>query len=121
MSLWDRIKKNALLYFATKFLMLLLIVFILDFTIGHVLRYYFYKQECGRQYRAIYALDKTKADVLIFGSSTAYHLYKPPIIAARLKETCYNVGSPGQGVLFDYALLKSVLKRYTPMLIILDV
>jgi hypothetical protein len=31
------------------------------------------------------------------------------------------VGSPGQGVLFDYALLKSVLKRYTPRLIILDV
>jgi len=121
MSLWDRIKKNAFLYFATKFLMLLLIVFILDFTIGHVLRYYFYKQECGRQYRAIYAIDKTKADILIFGSSTAYHHYVPPVIAKRLNETCYNMGSPGQGILFEYAVLKAVLKRYTPKLIILDV
>jgi len=116
-----RITKNTFLYFTGKLLLLFLIVFVLDFAIGQVMRYYFYKQECGRQYRAIYALDKTKADVLIFGSSTAYHHYKPPIIAARLKETCYNVGSPGQGVLFDYALLKSVLKRYTPRLIILDV
>jgi hypothetical protein len=116
-----RITKNTFLYFTGKLLLLFLIVFVLDFAIGQVMRHYFYKQECGRQYRAIYALDKTKADVLIFGSSTAYHHYKPPIIAARLKETCYNVGSPGQGVLFDYALLKSVLKRYTPRLIILDV
>jgi hypothetical protein len=117
----SRNSKNTFLYFAGKLLLLILVVFALDFTIGQVMRYYFYKQECGRQYRAIYALDKTKADVLIFGSSTAYHHYNPPIMAAGLKETCYNAGSPGQGVLFDYALLKSVLKRYTPRLIILDV
>jgi len=121
MSLWARIKKNAFLYFTTKFLLLLLIVFILDLTIGHVLRYYFYKQECGRQYRAIYAIDKTKADVLIFGSSTAYHHYVPPVIEKKLNESCYNVGSPGQGILFEYAVLKAVLKRYTPKMIILDV
>jgi hypothetical protein len=121
MGLGAKIKKNAYLYFAAKFLLLLFILFIFDFSIGHILRYYFYKQECGRQYRAIYAIDKTKADVLVFGSSTAYHHYVPPIIEKRLNQTCYNVGSPGQGTLFEYAVLKAVLKRYTPKLIILDV
>jgi hypothetical protein len=121
MGLRERIKKNAYLYFTVKFLVLLLILFILDFSIGHILRYYFYKQECGRQYRAIYAIDKTKADVLIFGSSTAYHHYVPPVIEKRLNETCYNAGSPGQGILFEYAVLRAVLKRYSPKLILLDV
>src|SRR5882762_3088655 len=111
MRLGSRIRKNSYLYFAVKLLLLLIIVFILDFSIGHVLRYYFYKQECGRQYRAIYAIDKTKADVLVFGSSTAYHHYVPPVIEKKLNETCYNVGSPGQGILFEYAVLKAVLKR----------
>jgi hypothetical protein len=121
MKLGERIKKNAYVYFTVKLLLLIGIVFILDFTIGHTLRYYFYKQECGRQYRAITAIDKTKADVLIFGSSTAYHHFIPSILAKRLDETCYNMGSPGQGILFEYAVLQAVTKRYTPKMIILDV
>ena len=116
-----KIKKNAYLYFITKLILLVMIVFVLDFSIGHVLRYYFYKQECGRQYRAIFAIDKTTADVLVLGSSTAYHHYNPEIINQRLHQTCYNTGAPGQGILFDYAVLKAVLKRYSPKLIILDI
>ncbi len=121
MGLRERIKRNAYLYFAVKLILLLGIVFILDFSIGHILRYYFYKQEVGRLSRAIYAIDKTTADVLIFGSSTAYHHYNPQVVKERLKQSCYNAGSPGQGILFDEAVLKAVLKRYTPKLVILDV
>ncbi|MEO5893943.1 MAG: hypothetical protein ABIQ31_27040 [Ferruginibacter sp.] len=116
----DRIKQNAYLYFASRLLLLLLIVFVLDFSIGKILRYYYFKQETGRQYRATYAIDKTTADVLIFGSSRAYHHYVPDIIETNLKQSCYNTGSPGQYLLYNYATLRAILKRYAPKMIILD-
>lgn len=115
------IKKNPYLYFASKLILLLLIVFLLDFSIGKTLRYFYFKEECGRQYRATYSVEKTTADILIFGSSTAYHHYIPDIIEDSMKHTCYNTGSPGQSLLYDYAILKAILKRYSPRLIILDV
>jgi len=117
----NRIKKNTCLHFIAKLLLLLLILFLLDFSIGNTLRYFYFKQEWGRQYRATYALEKTTADALIFGSSSAYHHYVPDIIEARLKQSCYNTGSPGQSLLYNYAILKAILKRYSPKLIILDV
>lgn len=117
----NRIKKNPYLYFTVKLLLLLFIVFLFDFTIGKTLSYFYFKQECGRQYRATYAIEKTTADILIFGSSRAYHQYVPGIIEDRLKQSCYNTGSPGQFLLYNYATLKAILKRYSPKLIILDV
>ena len=121
MTLRKRIKKNAYLYFTAKMILLLFIIFLLDFSIGQILRYFYFKSECGRQYRATYAIEKTTADVLIFGSSRAYHHYIPPLIENKLKQSCYNTGSPGQYLLYNYATLKAVLKRYTPKIIILDV
>ena len=107
--------------FIIKFLVLILIIFILDFAIGKTLRYFYYKEQFGRQYRATYAIDKCDANILVFGSSRAYHHYVPNIIEDSLKETCYNTGSPGQFLFYNYATLKAVLKRYTPKMIILDV
>ena len=100
---------------------MLFIVFLLDFSIGKTLRYFYFKQKCGRQYRATYAIEKTTADVLIFGSSRAYHHYVPGIIEDKMQQSCYNTGSPGQSLLFNYATLKAILKRYSPKLIVLDV
>lgn len=121
MTLANRIKKNTYLYFTAKVILVLFIVFLLDFSIGNTLRHFYFKQDCGRQYRATYAIEKTTADVLIFGSSRAYHHYIPDIIEERLNHSCYNTGSPGQSLLYCYAILKAVLKRYSPKLIILDV
>jgi len=121
MTLGTRIKNNAYLYFTAKLLLLLLFIFLFDFTIGKTLRYFYFKEEFGRQYRATYSIEKTTADVLVFGSSRAYHHYVPDIIETGLKQSCYNTGSPGQFIFYNYAVLKAVLKRYSPKLIILDV
>jgi len=99
----------------------LLIVFLLDFSIGSILRYFYFKQETGRQFRATNAIEKTTADVLIFGSSRAYHHYVPSIMEDSLNHSCYNTGSPGQFILYNYATLQAVLKRYSPKLIVFDV
>ena len=114
-------KKNAYIHFSIKLILFLFIVFILDFTIGGVLRHYYFTQVSGRQYRATYAIDKTTDEVVVFGSSRAYHHYVPSIIEDSLHKTCYNTGSPGQFLLYNYATLLAILKRYSPKLIILDV
>ncbi|MDE3212752.1 MAG: hypothetical protein KGM98_05915, partial [Bacteroidota bacterium] len=65
-------------------------------------------------------MDSTKADLLIFGSSTANHNYYPDSIEKNLRLSCYNTGRDGMSIFYFYAVLKSDLKRYTPKVVILD-
>lgn len=96
------------------------IVFVLDFAIGKTLRHFYFKEISGFQYSATYAIDSTKADIVIFGGSRAKYHYIPSIIADSLKMSFYNTGSEGNAVFFQLAVLKSVLKRHVPKIIILD-
>jgi len=107
--------------FVMKALLLIAIVFLLDFIIGTTLQYFYFKQESGFLYRTTYAIEKTKADVLIFGSSRASRHYNPNIFTNRLHLSCYNVGHDGNFILYQYAVLNAVLKRYQPKQIILDI
>jgi hypothetical protein len=107
--------------FFIKLFIFLAIVVVLDIAIGATLRHYYFKQESGVQYRTTYSMEQTKADVLIFGSSRATHHYVPDIFEKRLNMSYYNVGRDGNFIFYHYAVLKSVLKRYTPKIIILDI
>ena len=60
-------------------------------------------------------------DILIMGSSRAHHHYIPREIEDSLKMECYNAGFDGMGVILHYGILKLILKRYHPKLIIYDV
>lgn len=117
----DQIRKKSSLYFLFKVLMFVFILFILDFTIGSFLRHYYFKQSIGFYYRQTYSMDKTTADILIFGSSKANHQYYPDVIEKGLKLSYYNVGRDASSIFYYYAVLKSVLQRYTPKVIILDI
>jgi len=117
----DKISKNAFLYFLLKLFIFFLIVFVLDFFIGSGLKYYYFKQNSGFLYRTTYAIEEASADVLIFGSSKANHQYYPAIFEDRLKLSYYNVGRDGSSIFYHYAILKAVLKRYSPKMIILDI
>lgn len=119
--LLNKIKLNSYLYFLVKFFILLFIVFIFDFFIGSALRYLYFKQQNGYQFRTTYSLEKTNADILIFGSSRANHHYNSEIFENRLKMSCYNVGRDGSSIFYHSAILKGILKRYTPKIIILDI
>ncbi|MEO6301962.1 MAG: hypothetical protein ABIP51_02200 [Bacteroidia bacterium] len=65
-------------------------------------------------------MNETKADVLIFGSSKANHHYYPETFEKELNLNYYNVGRDGNFIFYHYAVLKSILKRHNPKLIILD-
>jgi len=111
---------NKYLYFFLRLGILLVIVGILDYAIGSALRYYYFKQTQGKQYRTTVSMEQTKAEVLIFGSSRANHHYSPAQIGKQLNNTVYNAGRDGQYLFYHYAVLKSILKRYRPNLVILE-
>ena len=100
--------------------LVVIVVFILDFSIGKVLSHYYFKAVAGENYDIIYGMEKTHADVLVFGSSRANHHYVPKVFKDSLDLDCYNTGKDGSPLLYQNAILKSVLKRYTPKVIILE-
>jgi hypothetical protein len=101
-------------------LFILLSVF-LDKLLGEALRYLYFNQKSGSQYKTIYATTKTKADVLVFGSSKAHYHYVSDIFSSRLGKSFYNAGSDGQNIFFHLALNKIILNRYKPQIILLDI
>ncbi len=113
-------RKNPYFIFFTKIFAFLFIVWIIDYSFGRVLDYFYFKQKTGFQYQTTYSIDKTKAEILIFGSSRANHHYDPAIFENCLNTTCYNTGRDGSFIFYNYAILKGVTKRYLPKTIILD-
>ena len=119
-TLINNIKKNPYGYFLVKLAVLFTIVFAFDYTIGNVLSHYYFKQESGLQYRTSYSIEKTKAEILIFGSSRATHHYNPAVFENLMKLSYYNVGRDGNDIFYHTAVLNGVLKRYKPKVVILD-
>lgn len=99
---------------------LLLVLIILDYTIGRTLRFFYFKETSGLHYRTTFSMDSTRADILIFGASRANHHYVPEVFEDSLKMSFYNTGRDGNGIFYQVAVLKSVLLRYTPRIIIFD-
>ena len=98
----------------------LIIVFILDFAIGKGLEYFYFKQTSGFQHRTSYSIEQTNEDILVFGSSRANHHYKTDVFEKKLNSTFYNTGRDGNFIFYQTAILRSVLKRYKPKLILYD-
>lgn len=113
--------KKGYQYLLLKIIAFLLLAFFIDFIFGSILRSFYFKQTSGWEYRTKYAVDDTRAEILIFGASRAQQQYNPLYFEERLHQSCYNVGRDGEPFFYYYAVLKTVLKRYTPKIIILDI
>jgi hypothetical protein len=92
----------------------------IDFAFGRMLRYFYFKEKTGLHFRTTYVMESNRADILIFGSSTASHHYIPDIFETSMKMSCYNAGRDNTCIFYQTAILKSVLKRYSPRIIVLD-
>jgi hypothetical protein len=106
--------------FFIRLTILVVIFFIIDFAAGKVLNHFYFTQSSGFLYRMTYSIDYSNQQVLTFGSSRANHHYVPSVFENSFKKTFYNSGIDGQGILFEDALVKCILERYTPEYIILD-
>ena len=114
-------KKKNWKHFLLNGVAFLVLIILFDFILGHLLQYYYFKIKSGTQYRTTYSIEKTKADIIIFGSSRAMDHYNPFVFENRYNLSYYNAGRDGENsVLYHYAVLKAILKRYTPKIVILD-
>jgi hypothetical protein len=106
--------------FCIQLFLFALIVFIADQIAGRALQWLYFKQNHGFLYKTTYTFNKVNTPVLIIGSSRANHHYYPGIFEDSLKLKCFNSGLDGGHIFYYDAVLKCVLKRYTPKIIVLD-
>src|ERR1700761_5420063 len=92
----------------------------IDRGLGAILSHYYFRIPHGDQARLTYIADSANTPILILGSSRAEHGYIPAIIEDSLHRDCYNTGKDKQGIFYDLAVTKMILKRYRPALIVLD-
>ena len=103
-------------------LLVFLFLVIADTGIGFLMRKFYFSQESGDAYLLTYAIDSTKADIIILGSSRAKHSYVPSIFQENLNMSCFNAGRDGtEHVLFNYAQFTAITTRYRPKVIIFDI
>lgn len=112
-------KNKGVQRFCIKLLVFFITVKLIDIAIGYMLKKYYFKQQSGYDYLTTYSIEQTKADILILGSSRAVNILDPTIFERKLNLTCYNAGRYGEPIFYHYAILKTVLKRYQPKIIIL--
>ncbi|MFS4491335.1 hypothetical protein [Maribacter sp. 2308TA10-17] len=98
----------------------LVIITLLDFVIGSTLKHFYFKQDSGFQYRTTHSLNYAEDKIMIFGSSRANHHYDPKVFESKLKMSSYNTGRDGTYFFYQTALLKTILKRHQPKVIVYD-
>jgi hypothetical protein len=117
----DRKIKIEIRTFLMSLMLVLAGIYLFDLAIGSCLKYLYKRQRSGLLYRTTYAIDSTKADYLVFGSSRANHHYNPHVFEQELNTSFYNCGRDAQGAIYSCALISAVLKRYSPKCIIIDI
>lgn len=71
--------------------------------------------------KSSYSIEKVHADCIIIGSSTAVHHYFPEIIESKTGLSTYNCGQNGCFFLYSCCMVNSILERYSPKVIIMDI
>lgn len=106
--------------FIVRVLIFFAVVAVIDVVFGFACRYLNSHSTGGDTKLHCYITNECDADILIFGSSRAFHHYVPRIIEDSLGMSCYNCGTDGNGIVFLYGRLLMMTERYTPKLIIYD-
>lgn len=70
--------------------------------------------------KSSYAVEKATPDCIIIGSSTAEHHYIPDSIECKTGLSTYNCGQDGCYFLHSCCLVNTLLERYSPKIIIMD-
>jgi len=99
----------------------IVIVLALDFALGKGLEKLYDRMSVGEKARANFFIKSDVSDVVIFGSSRALYHYHAGVLSDSLQTSVYNAGRSNQTILYDLALLKCILKRHTPKMVVVDV
>jgi hypothetical protein len=107
-------KKNIFL------LLLPFFIICLDLTIGRVLKKFYFSESSKENDPFIYSITKSTDDIIVFGSSRAKHHYNAKMMEDSLLLKAYNFGYGGQNNYFHEILLRNILLRHKPKIILLD-
>lgn len=107
--------------FILRVLAFLLLFCIIDQVYGWAMSEMHKRIKGGFTAKTRYICDSMRADVIIFGSSRARMQYDPAIIADSLGLACYNCGTNGMGIIYGYAAMKVLSKRYMPKVVVIDI
>lgn len=110
-----------ILRFFKNILILAVIMFVIDRSVGSVLEYYFKKQPMGDDAAFAHALDNPTEDILFYGSSRAVHTYNCQIFEDSLGLTAYNCGRNASNIIYHAAILPSAFQNGNPKAIVLDI
>lgn len=113
--------RQDVLRFFKNILLLGLIVVALDRAIGAGLERLFYRQRHGDDATTAYVIEKSREELLVFGSSRASHHYNTRMLAAASGLTAFNAGRDEMTITYTDALLPLIYKRYTPKVLLLEV
>ena len=97
-----------------------MIMFVLDFGMGSILEYFFFKTNEGDFGGRINQVLKSEADIVVLGSSRAEHHYIPEILSEYTGLRVQNAGFDGQSILFQYGLFCLIIGNFTPRIVVLD-
>ncbi len=111
---------NSFKTFVSKLLVFFIIFFFVDLLIGNLLKKFYFQQESGMNYLTTFSIEKTTTDVVIFGSSRATNIFNTKIFEVNLNMPTYNAGRDGEPIFYHYAILKAILNRYKPKIIVLS-
>lgn len=102
--------------FAVKSILFITFFVIADIAFGFVADKMYFSQKR----KTTYVIEQADEDIIIFGASRAQHHYNPSIITDSLGMSVYNAGLGGQNIYVQYAMLKSLLNRHKPKVVIFD-
>ena len=96
--------------------------FILDRTVGLILKQLYSQSNVTDEYKIGYANAETTDDMLFMGSSRCLHHFVPSVFEKDYGMTCFNAADWGiKNIYYHYGLLGNILSRYTPKVIILEI
>ncbi|MBA3646959.1 MAG: hypothetical protein H0W62_00145 [Chitinophagales bacterium] len=101
-------------------MLLLCVIIAFDQVGGRFLHYMYFKQKTGPNAETTFTFTKMQQDAVILGSSRGRRNYNPQPIGDSLGIGCYNAGHDGQTIFYEEAIIRMVLSRYTPKLVVLD-
>lgn len=115
------LSRNHIVKVVRSILLLILILFIVDFSAGFIFKSVMKQQKDGRYHKILYSLEECKEDIVIIGSSRAESNYNPSVFTKNLGLSCWNAGRGGQGLPYILAIQQSILQRYNPKIMIINI
>jgi len=104
-----------------KLIICLLLLLSTDYLLGKMADYCIQHQKSGDYFEFEYKVFHAQPDIAILGSSRANHHYNTLLIDKELQKKVINYGVDGSDILYDYIILKTLIKHQVPQIVILDV